>query len=228
MPLQRVLEPEVMDTAEEAHDYDQMDHSEVNQLFVSDLLQFASDNSVNLSKVLDLGTGTALIPVQLCVSHPHCHVTAIDMADHMLQLAAKNVSSQGLSDRIKLEKVDAKVMGYNDGQFDTVMSNSIIHHIPDPASCIGELVRVTMPGGLIFVRDLMRPESEEMVDQFVKMYAGAENEHSKKMFDDSLRAALSLDEIQSLVSQFGFPPHSVSATSDRHWTWAAVRKGFRG
>ena len=38
MPLRRVLEPEVMDSPEEAGDYDSMDHGDVNRLFVSDLL----------------------------------------------------------------------------------------------------------------------------------------------------------------------------------------------
>ena len=36
--LDRILEPEVMDTAEEARDYDSMDHSTVNDLFASDFL----------------------------------------------------------------------------------------------------------------------------------------------------------------------------------------------
>ena len=36
--LPRTLEPEVMDTVEEAVDYDSMDHSAVNTLFVEELL----------------------------------------------------------------------------------------------------------------------------------------------------------------------------------------------
>jgi hypothetical protein len=36
--LDRILEPEFMDTAEEARDYDSMDHAEVNRRFVDDLL----------------------------------------------------------------------------------------------------------------------------------------------------------------------------------------------
>ena len=38
MPLPRVLEPEVMDTEEEASDYDAMDHGGVNARFCEDLL----------------------------------------------------------------------------------------------------------------------------------------------------------------------------------------------
>ena len=37
--LDRELEPEVMDDENEAADYDQMDHSEVNRIFVRDLLE---------------------------------------------------------------------------------------------------------------------------------------------------------------------------------------------
>ena len=40
--------------------------------------------------------------------------------------------------------------------FGAVMSNSIVHHIPEPASVLAEMVRVAAPGGLLFVRDLLR------------------------------------------------------------------------
>ncbi len=35
--LQRILEPEVMDTDEDAREYDAMDHAAVNAVFVVDL-----------------------------------------------------------------------------------------------------------------------------------------------------------------------------------------------
>src|SRR5260221_76162 len=38
MPLLRVLEPEIMDSATEAADYDAMDHADVNRRCVDDLL----------------------------------------------------------------------------------------------------------------------------------------------------------------------------------------------
>ena len=42
--LPRTLEPEVMDSPEEARDYDAMDHAEVNRKFVDDLLAASTDN----------------------------------------------------------------------------------------------------------------------------------------------------------------------------------------
>lgn len=223
MNLKRVPEPEVMDTPEEARDYNQMDHADVNRVFVDHLLELAKDNDHELGDVLDLGTGTALIPIELCRRNPDCRVMAIDMAVNMLELARYNIEAESMIQRITLAQVDAKQMPYSDGMFATVISNSIIHHIPDPEDCLRELVRVTAKGGLIFVRDLLRPEDDKKVEQLVQQYTGTENEHSQQMFEDSLRAALSLAEIQELVEKFGFDCQSVQQTTDRHWTWAAVK-----
>ena len=110
-------------------------------------------------------------------------------------------------------------MNFEQDMFDCVISNSIIHHIPQPRLVLQEAIRVARPGGLLFFRDLMRPESGEEVSRLVEMYAGDESPHQKQMFDDSLRAALSLEEIREMVTNLGFQGDSVQATSDRHWTW---------
>ena len=96
MSLERELEPEVMDSSEEAEDYNAMDHSQVNQVFVQDMLAFAKAHGKSLEDVLDLGTGTALIPVELCQQDANCRVMAIDMAVHMLDLARYNIEAAGL------------------------------------------------------------------------------------------------------------------------------------
>lgn len=221
--LERILEPEVMDTPEEARDYNDMDHQEVNQLFVEDLLAFAKTHELSLGDVLDPGTGTALIPIELCRHDTECRVMAIDMAANMLDLAKYNIEANGLTERIQLAQVDAKSMVFEDGMFDTVMSNSIVHHIPEPRSCLAEMDRVLVPGGIIFVRDLARPADMETLESQVQMYTGNENAHSQQMFRESLHAALSLEEIQSLVFEYGYEKETVKMTSDRHWTWAAIK-----
>src|SRR4051794_6741996 len=189
--LPRTLEPEVMDSAEEARDYDAMDHGAVNRLFVADFLAAWADGS---GPVLDVGTGTAQIPIELCRQHPQANVVGIDLAEHMLQVGADNVRRAGLEGRIRLERVDAKRMPFADGQFGGVISNSIVHHIPEPAGVLAEIVRVLKPGGRLFVRDLMRPADETLLRRLVAAYAGDANAHQQQMFADSLHAALALDE----------------------------------
>jgi len=213
--LKRVLEPEVMDSPQEALDYDAMDHSEVNRGFVADLLAAGYAEG----EVLDLGTGTAQIPIELCQQHDRAHVVAVDLSVSMLDLARGNVEVESLTDRILLDRVDGKSLPYEDGRFACVMSTSIVHHIPLPAAVLGEAVRVTAPGGLIFFRDLLRPPSKAQLDELVQSYAGEANAHQQQMFAESLHAALTVEEMQSLVTPLGCPAESVAATSDRHWTW---------
>lgn len=229
--LERRLEPEVMDTSEDAHDYDTMDHSTVNRVFVDDFLAFARANGFDTRlanqrqplRLLDVGTGTALIPIELCSRRVACQIVAIDLAAEMLKLADLNIANAGFVSSIQTERIDAKQMPYATGAFDAVISNSIVHHIPKPSAVFAEMARVLQHGGLLFVRDLLRPESLADVDQFVATYAGRENAHSQQLFRDSLHAALALDEVRGLAIAHRIPATSVAQTSDRHWTlsWAS-------
>jgi ubiquinone/menaquinone biosynthesis C-methylase UbiE len=141
----------------------------------------------------------------------------------MLQVAQRNVISAGLTAQIKLEQVDAKSLPYADGDFDAVISNSIIHHIPEPSVAFREMVRVLRPGGTLFVRDLLRPRDRSTLEQLVATYAGEANDHQRQMFGDSLHAALSLDEVRALLAEAGFEVDWVKQTSDRHWTISGTR-----
>ena len=219
--LSRVLEPEVMDSSGEAFDYDSMDHSAVNRVFVDDLLKFVPNPKHALDEVLDLGTGTALIPIELCRRLPEVCVVAVDLAASMLDLARANLVLAGLLERVTLEQVDAKGLPYRDGEFSAVISNSIVHHVPEPRTIFAEAIRVTQPGGYLFIRDLLRPGSDAEVTDLVDRYAAGATSRQRELFDASLRAALSLDEVRSLVAEFGFLAQEVQQTSDRHWTFAA-------
>ena len=209
-----------MDSAEEARDYDAMDHGAVNRVFVTDFLAVWEGNG----PVLDVGTGTAQIPIELCRHHSSVRVVAIDLAEQMLAVGRGNVVRAGLEGRLRLQRCDAKQLPFPAEAFGAVISNSIIHHIPEPRKVLAEMVRVACPGGLLFVRDLLRPPSEEAVRHLVGQYAGEANRHQQQMFGDSLRAALTLEEVRGLVAGLGFDPGGVRQTSDRHWTWTAARR----
>jgi ubiquinone/menaquinone biosynthesis C-methylase UbiE len=213
--LPRILEPEVMDSPEEASDYDAMDHAAVNRAFVADFL-VVWDGKI---PVLDVGTGTAQIPIALCKAAAGAEVLGIDMAENMLRIGRDNVRNANLTQRIRLERADAKRLHYTDKTFGAVISNSIIHHIPKPALVLAEMLRVTQRAGFIIVRDLLRPATEAELEELVNIYAAGANEHQRKMFADSLRAALTLHEIRALVMEFGGEAGMVKQTSDRHWTW---------
>lgn len=217
--LPRVLEPEVMDDDAEARAYDAMDHGAVNDAFAAAVVATGAD----LSRTLDVGTGTARIPIALVGRAQRAHVVAVDLAKSMLDVARENIAAAGFSSRIELSLGDGKGLAFADASFTTVMSNSIVHHVPEPRRLFAELVRVVAPGGRLFVRDLFRPHDRAELDRLVGIYAAADTDQQRKLFADSLHAALALSEVREMVAPLGVPPECVNETSDRHWTLSWLR-----
>ncbi|WP_013322730.1 class I SAM-dependent methyltransferase [Gloeothece verrucosa] len=212
--MQRILEPEVMDTQEEALEYDAMDFTEVNNAFAQRAMELAP----NIAKVLDAGTGTARIPILICQQRPGWQVVAIDLAQSMLDIGRKNIEQANLTERIQLELVDSKQMPYPDHYFDVVLSNSLIHHLADPLPFLLSVKRVLKPGGAILLRDLLRPPTQTMINQMVEAIGPEYSQHQKQLFHDSLQAAFTLEEIQQLIARSGLEGLSLYQSSERHWT----------
>ncbi|NJK69814.1 MAG: class I SAM-dependent methyltransferase [Microcoleus sp. SU_5_3] len=212
--MERVLEPEVMDSLEEAVEYDSMDFTEVNAAFAKS----AAALGPVFGNVLDAGTGTARIPIAISQLRPEWKLTCIDLSANMLKVGQENVEKAGARSQITLELIDAKAMPYPDSYFDLVISNSIIHHLPDPLPFLQEVKRVLKPNGGIFLRDLLRPETVAMRDNLVESYAGDCNAHQKQLFSDSLQAAFTLTEVEEMVKNAGLEGLRIYESSDRHWT----------
>jgi ubiquinone/menaquinone biosynthesis C-methylase UbiE len=217
--MQRITEPEVMDSPQEAIEYDAMDFLEVNTAFAESTLNLCSETAL----ILDAGTGTARIPIIMCQRRPQWQIIGIDLAQSMLEIGRKNVEQAGLQQQIKLELVDAKQMPYPDAHCDMVVSNSIIHHLPNPLPFLQEIKRVLKPNGAIFIRDLLRPNTPEIVEDIVINYAADCNEHQTMLFRDSLHAAFTLDEIKELMQQANLENINIYQSSDRHWTAERAR-----
>ena len=49
------------------------------------------------------------------------------------------------------------------------------------------------------------------------------HERQRDLFEASLRAALTVDELQGLATPLGIPAGAVRMTSDRHWTLSCVK-----
>ena len=209
-----------MDTFDEAFEYESMDHSVVNQQFVDDLIAGGSVGP----QVIDLGCGPAAIAILLAQQNPEFQVIGIDSSVEMLELAKREIDMGNVIDRVFLEHSDAKDMHeYADDLADTVISNSLVHHLADSTSALQGAVRILRPGGRLFVRDLARPDSEADVERLVAQYSGGESEFAQQLFRQSLHASLTLAEVQELVGGLGISGNHVQMSSDRHWTidWAS-------
>jgi ubiquinone/menaquinone biosynthesis C-methylase UbiE len=209
--LQRVLEPEVMDTAAEASEYDAMDHSGPNTAFVERLLHLGA-----AGRVLDIGCGPGQIALQLAAALPGCLVTGVDLSREMLRVAERRRAQSPHARRVHFDLGDAKGLPYADGHFDTVCSNTILHHIPDPRPFLAEAWRVLRPGGTFLIRDLFRPANEVRVAELVRRHAAGANDAQAELFRASLCAALTPDELRQVAAEAGLTGLEVVVDTDRH------------
>lgn len=216
--MERILEPEVMDNLAEAREYDAMDFTEVNRAFAKRVIELAPHKAT----VLDLGTGTARIPIIMAQQCPQWQITGLDLAQSMLEIGRKNVIQAGLETQINLQLGDAKNINYAAHSFDVVVSNSLVHHLPNPLPFFAEIKRVVKPQGVIFIRDLLRPAGEDILEEMVKEVSSDYSHHQTQLFRDSLAAAFTLNEVEHLLVQAGLNHLQVYQSSPRHWTAETV------
>ncbi len=195
-----------------------MNHESVNRRFVEELLAGPIG-----PRLIDLGCGPAGIPIELCRQVEEVEILAIDEEVEMLELAKREIDAAGLLERVMLAQGDACDLDWLDSEVaDTVISNSLLHHLDTPSDGLTTAVTLTKPGGRIFIRDLARPTSTDEVEQLVSDYSGKESDEAQQLFRQSLHAALTIDEIREIGRGLGIQNDHVQMTSDRHWTidWA--------
>ncbi len=210
--MNRVLEPEVMDTAEEADAYDAMDHTGPNRSFVERLALLGARG-----RALDVGCGPGHVALMVLDElESVTEVVGVDLSTNMLRHAQRHRAASPHRDRLRFELGDAKGLPFQDGSFQTVFSNTILHHIPDPVPFLAEVWRVLAPGGTLLVRDLFRPADEATVAQLVAQHAAEAAPDQRELFRASLCAAFTPGELRRLAARAGLEDAEVTVDSDRH------------
>lgn len=211
--MHRVLEPEVMDTSENVLAYASADFSEVNQKFVDDLVKKYPSY---LKNVLDLGCGPADIPVRLASLLSEVHVTAVDASKKMIEAAEKSVNKAKLNNQISLHQAYLPGLVLKTNSFDAIISNSLLHHLPDPMVLWEEIKKFGKKSAAIFIMDLLRPNSKEKATEIVEKYSGNEHVVLKEDFYNSLLAAFTPDEVKDQLKKADLLKLNVEIISDRH------------
>lgn len=208
-----------MDDPEQALVYVRADFEEENQGFIDRFREYFPEFTEG--HVLDLGCGPGDIPVRFARALPSCRITGIDASEPMIGLAGVAVKQAGLADRItfRCERLQAVSLVE---PADAAVSNSLLHHVPNPLQFWYRLRQLVKPGSPVFVMDLLRPDSPEEAQAIVDRYAAKEPEILRRDFYRSLLASFTEDEVAAQLAEINLSRLIVDVVDDRHWVVSGI------
>jgi ubiquinone/menaquinone biosynthesis C-methylase UbiE len=175
------------------------------QPFMRSLLEF---DNFRGKQLLEIGCGLGTDLLQF--ARAGAKVTGVDLTPASIELVKKRFSLEGLP--VDARVADAENLPFADASFDVVYSFGVLHHTPNTHKTIDEVYRVLKPGGraiimlyhknsvhvylgapLFRLSHRMRPGARTVVEDWVRVYDGAENPLGK---------AYSRSEIRRMFSKF--------------------------
>lgn len=103
------------------------------------------------STVLDAGCGAGKVAIRL--ASKGLRIRGIDLVDHHLQKAVRNIAAAGLEDRVSVEKGNYHDLKFNDASLDGVYTIETFVHATDPELVVSEFMRVLRPGGRLAMHE---------------------------------------------------------------------------
>ena len=217
--MNRILEPELMEDEAQVLAYAAADFEEVNQGFLDRFREYFPEFTEG--HILDLGCGPGDIPVRFARALPSCRITGVDASEPMIGLAGVVVKQAGLADRITFRCERFQGVSLIE-PVDAVVSNSLLHHVPNPLHFWYRLRQLVKPGSPVLVMDLLRPDSPEEAQAIVDRNAAKEPEILRRDFYNSLLAAFTEDEVAAQLAEMNLSRLIVDVVDDRHWVVSGI------
>lgn len=215
--MKRQPEPELMDEPAQAAAYAAADF-EAPHARVIELFRGTFPGADIAGDVLDLGCGPGDIALRFARAFPGCRVIGVDGSREMLRCGREIQFRQPPEVRDRVLLIHGMLPGVKlHGQtFDTIVSNSLLHHLHDPAVLWDAVKQFAKPGARVFIVDLMRPADEPDARALTDRYCVGEPEVLRRDFFHSLLAAFTPDEVREQLAAAGLSHFEVRVVSDRH------------
>lgn len=202
--MERILEPELMDDPAQALAYGEADFASSDQAFADRILALLASSGLEPGRILDLGCGPGNISFRLAAALPDVPLLALDGSAPMLDLAERRRQAAPehwprlhfLQARLPLpdgalEALPAAVAP----PYTLVVSNSLLHHLHDPAVLWDAVRRLAAPGAAVYLQDLRRPPTPEAADAFTAAEMASAPEVLRRDYRHSLQAAFTKAEV---------------------------------
>ncbi len=214
--MHRILEPELMNESEQAAAYAQANFSAAHNNIVQSFEHLYAAQ-ITQGNILDLGCGCGDISFRLSQLFQQAMVIGVDGAAAMLQFAHKKRLDlpSAIQDRCKFLELCILSNELDKFQYQCIFSNSLLHHLHNPDDLWATINRLATSGTIIYICDLIRPQSTSQAKMLVDQYASSEPDVLQRDFYNSLLAAFSPEEIQQQLAENNLRL-SIELISDRH------------
>lgn len=214
--MKRILEAELMEAEEQVKAYAEADFEEPHGNFIKLFEETFSSREIE-GFVLDLGCGPGDITFRFAQSFRNCTIHAVDGSRTMLHYAHDRLS-RGASGHKRITFFHGILPTPNlpESHYDYLISNSLLHHLPDAGVLWSVIKRYSRTDSGIFIMDLLRPDQPRTAHRLVETYAANEPEVLRRDFYNSLRAAFTLEEISAQLLKHQLDFLSLKQISDRH------------
>jgi SAM-dependent methyltransferase len=105
-------------------------------------------------RILDVGCGVGHWGRVLARAlPPETNLVGVDREPAWVAKAEERATAAGLGRRFSCRQGLAEALPFEDASFDAVTCQTLLMHVASPAAVLGEMVRVTRPGGLVLVSE---------------------------------------------------------------------------
>ncbi len=211
--MERQLEPELMEDAEQVKAYAEADFEIPHSQFIERLKLVV--NKPDFSGVaLELGCGPGDITRRFALAFPDSQVHAVDGSEPMIRFG-ETLMTFLLQNRIHFIVGRLPIASLPQSSYEMIFSNSLLHHLPDPSVLWQCVKQYSSPGTCVVIMDLLRPDSIESAHSMVNSCAANEPRILQQDFYNSLLAAFSIDEISQQL-KYADLTLAIEQISDRH------------
>ena len=204
-----------MEGRAQAEAYAAADFSAGDQAVIDRLVQLFPEGLG--PRLLDLGCGPGNISFRLARCWPDAEVLGLDGAAAMLELAVlQRAAAPAGFGRLRFERVSLPAPQLAGG-YSAVVSNSLLHHLHDPAVLWHSVRQLAAPGARVYVKDLRRPASAAAADLLRQRYLADAPPVLQHDYLASLHAAFTPEEVGAQLRAAGLADQlQVAAVEDRY------------
>ena len=165
-------------------------------------------NLLRGSKILDAGCGIGHVSIHL--AEAGYQMQGIDVVDHHIHKARRNVTLRNLDGAVKIDKADYhNLTVFGDDSFDGVFTMETFVHATDPRKAASELYRVLQPGGSLALYEYDHVHTSNLAEESARSMIVINKYAAMPAYD-----TFSPGVLESILHDVGFEDVVVQDLSD--------------